>query len=519
MYTLEDRTKAVNLYFRYGGNSAAVRRELGYPSRRALRVWVKEYEVAGALHARYGTRSPKYSEQQQRAAVDYYLEHGRSLQGTLRALSYPSRGTLRQWLDEAIPDRRGLRGRGSLQPKVELTPEQKEEAVLDLCSRDGPAKEVAAKYGVTRAALYKWKNGLLGKEPPLKKRKCEEAKLSDDKDVLLAKMESLKEQVETLEKQVHRLQLERDVLEVTAEILKKDPGADPKKLTNREKATAIGALRKRYPLNELFECLSMPKSSYFYHHAAQSMRDKYAELRERVRTAFALANGRYGYRRIHAVLTRDGQTVSEKVVRRLMRDENLVVVGCKKRRYSSYMGEISPPVPNVIERDFHADAPNAKWLTDLTEFPLPAGKVYLSPMLDCFDGMAVSWSIGTSPDAGMVNSMLDNAISTLGENDRPVVHSDRGSHYCWPGWIDRMEAAGLTRSMSKKGCTPDNAACEGFFGRLKNELFYGRSWAGVSIEEFTGRLDGYLHWYTEKRIKMSLGGKSPMEYRQVLGYA
>jgi transposase InsO family protein len=202
-----------------------------------------------------------------------------------------------------------------------------------------------------------------------------------------------------------------------------------------------------------------------------------------------------------------------------MRDENLTVVGRRKRKYSSYKGEISPPVPNVIERDFHAEVPNAKWLTDLTEFQLPAGKVYLSPVIDCFDGMAVSWSMGTSPDAGMVNSMLDDAISALEENDRPVVHSDRGSHYRWPGWIDRMEAAGLIRSMSKKGCSPDNAACEGFFGRLKNELFYGRSWAGVSIEQFMGRLDSYLHWYNEKRIKISLGGRSPIQYRQSLGYA
>lgn len=519
MYTLEDRMRAVNLYLKYGGNSAAVRRELGYPTKNALKQWVKEYETTGVLHDGYRTRTPKYSKEQKQAAVDYYLEHGRSLRRSIQALGYPNRETLRQWLEEAIPDRRGLRGRRSVQPKVELTSEQKEEAVLDFCSRDGPAKEVAAKYGVSRAALYKWKNALLGKESPLKRSKRKESKLSDDKDALMVKVESLKEQVEKLEKQVHRLQLERDVLEVTAEILRKDPGADPKKLTNQEKATAIGVLRERYPLNELLECLAMPKSSYFYHHAALSMPDKYSELRERVRAAFALAGGRYGYRRIHAVLTRDNKTVSEKVVRRLMREENLVVVGCKKRKYNSYKGEISPPVPNLIERDFHADAPNAKWLTDLTEFPLPAGKVYLSPMIDCFDGMVVSWSIGTSPDAGMVNSMLDNAISTLAENDRPVVHSDRGSHYRWPGWIDRMEAASLTRSMSKKGCSPDNAACEGFFGRLKNELFYGRSWAGVSVEEFIGRLDRYLHWYNEKRIKISLGGRSPMEYRQSLGYA
>jgi len=248
------------------------------------------------------------------------------------------------------------------------------------------------------------------------------------------------------------------------------------------------------------------------------MPDKYTGLRERVRIAFAVANGCYGYRRVHAILIRDGKAVSERIVRRLMRDADLVVVGLKKRRYSSYLGEISPPVPSVLNRDFRAGLPNTNWLTDLTEFPLPAGKVHLSPMIDCFDGMAVSWSIGTSPDAKMANTMLDNAIATLRQNRRRVIHSDRGSHYRWPGWIDRMEAAGLTRSMSRKGCSPDNAACESLFGRLKNELFHGRSWIDVSIEEFMDRLDGYLHWHNEQRIKMSLGGRSPLEHRKALGY-
>ena len=169
-------------------------------------------------------------------------------------------------------------------------------------------------------------------------------------------------------------------------------------------------------------------------------------------------------------------------------------------------GEISPDVVNVIERDFHADAPNVKWLTDITEFSLPSGKVYLSPIIDCFDGLAVSWSIGTSPSADLVNTMLDNAISLLKAGEHPVVHSDRGAHYRWPGWINRMNEAGLIRSMSRKGCSPDNSACEGFFGRLKNEMFYGRSWRDVSIDEFMSRLDRYIHWYNNCRIKNRLAG-------------
>jgi len=121
-----------------------------------------------------------------------------------------------------------------------------------------------------------------------------------------------------------------------------------------------------------------------------------------VRVAFHEARGRYEYRRIHVVLARDGTKVSEKVIRRLMKEENLVVVGPKKRKYSAYKGEISPAVPNLIRRDFHAAAPNAKWLTDITEFHIPAGRVYLSTIIDCFDGMVVSWSIGTSPNADLV---------------------------------------------------------------------------------------------------------------------
>ena len=176
-------------------------------------------------------------------------------------------------------------------------------------------------------------------------------------------------------------------------------------------------------------------------------------------------------------------------------------------------------MPNVLKRNFHADKPNEKWLTDITEFSLPAGKVYLSPILDCFDGLVVCWTVGTSPDAALVNGMLDQAVSKLGKGEHPVIHSDRGCHYRWPGWISRMDQAGLERSMSKKGCSPDNSACEGLFGRLKNEMFYSRDWTGVSIREFIDILNEYLVWYNEKRIKTSLGNMSPREYRQHLGWA
>ena len=116
--------------------------------------------------------------------------------------------------------------------------------------------------------------------------------------------------------------------------------------------------------------------------------------------------------------------------------------------------------------------------------------------------------------------MLDAAIeSVANSNERPVIHSDRGARYRWPGWLSRMRDAKLIRSMSRKGCTPGNAACEGFFGRLKTELFYSRNWQATTIEQFIEFADSYFRWYNAKRIKVSLGSLSPLEYRESLGSA
>ena len=103
--------------------------------------------------------------------------------------------------------------------------------------------------------------------------------------------------------------------------------------------------------------------------------------------------------------------------------------------------------------------------------------------------------------------------------NNPKVHSDRGCHYRWPGWLRICEEHGLVRAMSRKGCSPDNARAEGFFGRLKVEFFYGQDWSGVTMEEFMGRLDAYLSWYRDGRLKSDLGYMSPAQYRRSLGLA
>jgi putative transposase len=508
MYSYEDRVRAVRLYIKLGKRIAATIGQLGYPTKNSLKSWHQEYEQRLDLHTGY-VRPPKYSQAQRELAVEHYLEHGRCVSATIKELGYPGRGSLPAWVQELHPETR-TRVVGRSQG---LTPALKQAAVIALCTRQGSAQVVAQELGVCRPTLYNWKNQLLGHEALASMKRPQDSPPSPERA-------ELEQQLETLRRDIRRLQLEQDLLKKANEIIKKDVGIDRQLLTNREKTQLVDALRHTYTLTELLNEVGLARSSYFYHRARLDVADKYVEVRRTMTDIFERNHRCYGYRRMQASLSRQCVCVSEKVVQRLMKQECLVAATPKRRRYGSYLGEISPAPVNLLNRDFSATAPNEKWLTDITEFQIPAGKVYLSPMIDCFDGMVVSWSISTRPDAELVNTMLDAAIETVADsNERPVVHSDRGAHYRWPGWLSRIADAKLVRSMSRKGYSPDNAACEGFFGRLKTELFYPQSWLSTTIEQFVETLDSYIRWYNEKRIKISLGFRSPIEHRRSIGLA
>ncbi len=505
MYSLEEKKKAVDLYIQYDKQLIKTIKTLGYPSRNSLRKWYYELRDSGVLKDKY-TRRQKHTEEQKEKAIKYYFNHGSNATKTVAALGYPCRAILKKWIYNKFPEQqKDCSYRKNL---VEYTKEQKNSAVKELLLREKTAKDIAEDIGVIRETLYNWKNQQLGKEAPVKMKP--RIDLPNDK-------ESLEIEVKQLKEKIHKLELEKDILDKTVDIIKKDPGTNPENLTNKEKTIVIGALRDKYKLKELLTFLNLNKSSFFYQKAQLVKGDKYTKLRETIKEIFNKNYKCYGYRRIYDALKNQKTTVSEKVIRRIMKEEGLIVYQAKQKKYSSYMGEISPAVENIIQRDFQAEEHNKKWLTDITEFHIPAGKAYLSPIIDCFDGLVVSWTIGTSPNAKLVNTMLDNAISSLKPCEHPIIHSDRGAHYRWPGWIERMDEAKLIRSMSKKGCSPDNSACEGFFGRLKNEMFYPNSWLDVTMETFIDELNKYIRWYNEKRIKNSLGGSSPYEYRQKLG--
>ena len=201
--------------------------------------------------------------------------------------------------------------------------------------------------------------------------------------------------------------------------------------------------------------------------------------------------------------------VSEKVVRRIMAEEGLRARAPRAARYSSYAGEEGrAAAPNLLLvdagrdlHDFSAAAPGEVLVTDITEFRLPDDprKVYLSPAVDLFDGDVAAFSVGTSPSKALVAEMLAGAVAAAGGGF--TLHSDRGWHYRTPDWVRACGEAGVERSMSRKGHSPDNAACEGFFGRLKVEFFHGRDWRGVSAERFAAELAEWIRWYREGRLK------------------
>ena len=366
MFSLEERRRAVELYFTTSMTTAQVVEHLGYPTRQCLERWL-------AMDPRYAGHmaKPIIPLETRRKAIELVLGGMQQKQAAKRlGLSV---GTVHNWVRAY---REG--GMAALQPR-------NRNAAQDCKPRSAP-------------------------------RRGRDDGADDDGDA------------EALRRRVAELELENALMREVVEAVKKDPGADLRRLSNREKTILIDRLRPAYSLNSMTCLLAIAPSSYHYHHARLGV-DKYAGLRMEVAEAFAESKGRYGYRRIKAAL-KNG--VSEKVIRRIMTEEGLVAHVPKRRRYSSYEGETTPAPGNLVDRGFTAERPNEKWLTDITEIKARDGKVYLSPMIDCFDGKIVAHTAGSGPNAEPADRMLVEAAESLPEDAYPLVHSGRGCHYRWP---------------------------------------------------------------------------------------
>ena len=282
------------------------------------------------------------------------------------------------------------------------------------------------------------------------------------------------------------------------------------KIRTEEKVTVISELRQKYPLNDLLCVAGVPRSTYYYYLKRMQRPDKYRVEKEEITAIYHENQGRYGYRRITLEMRNRGYVINHKTVSRLMKDLGLK---CRVRikKYRSYKGEIGKVAPNLISRDFHADAPNQKWTTDITEFSLFGKKLYLSPVLDMYNGEIISYNISEHPHLGQVIDMLDKAFAKIPDNINLIFHSDQGWQYQHKMYQQRLTEKGIRQSMSRKGNCLDNAVMENFFGLLKSELLYLREFE--SIEEFREELEKYIYYYNHHRIKGKLKGLSPVQYR------
>ena len=205
-----------------------------------------------------------------------------------------------------------------------------------------------------------------------------------------------------------------------------------------------------------------------------------------------------------------GYQINHKTVQRLMKILGLKCM-VRIKKYRSYKGQVGKIAPNILQRNFKAEKPNQKWATDITEFSLFGTKLYLSPVLDMYNGEIVSYSVSTSPVLNQVMDMLDKAFAKIPDNTHLIFHSDQGWQYQHRAYQKRLKDKGVQQSMSRKGNCLDNAVMENFFGLLKSELLYLREFS--SLEEFQIELEKYIDYYNNKRIKSKLKGLSPVQYR------
>jgi len=271
-------------------------------------------------------------------------------------------------------------------------------------------------------------------------------------------------------------------------------------------------LRQAHALPLLLEAAELSRSTFYYQVNALAHPDEgEEELRERIRTIYDKNQGLYGYRRIALELANQGEAINHKRVQRVMAELGLQS-RVRIKRYRAFKGAANVVVSNDLGRQFEAQTPNQKWVTDVTEFKVQGRKLYLSPIMDLYNGEIVAYQMKRRPVFDLVGEMLDQAIKKLSPEDRPMIHSDQGWHYQHENYRHKLAKHSLKQSMSRRGNCLDNAAMESFFGTLKSEFLYLNTFD--SIESLEAGLVEYIQYYNQDRIRLKLKGLSPVRYRE-----
>ena len=382
-----------------------------------------------------------------------------------------------------------------LLPKYQpqLSMERKLEIVREVDQKQLSLSEVALKHLVSRYSLERWMKAYHQFGESGLARKSTSNGMKKKRQRTEAEMDELERVSRSRERPVKKSQS-----------LSRRKGSP----STRDWAEAIQGLRPEHKLDILLEVKGMARSTFYYNHRPKP--DKWAVERQRIAELYHQNKGRYGYRRLAMAMRNEGYVINVKTVRKLMAEAG-IKCQVRMKKYKSYKGEVGKIAPNLLERDFKADAPHKKMVTDVTEFHLFGSKIYLSPVLDLYNSELIFYTIYRHPVLEMVKDMINGTISVIGSNTNAILHSDQGFHYQHKDYQKLLKDNHIIQSMSRKGNCLDNAVMENFFGLLKSELLYLRKFE--SLEQFLEELEDYLEYYNTVRIKAKLNGMSPVQYR------
>lgn len=279
-------------------------------------------------------------------------------------------------------------------------------------------------------------------------------------------------------------------------------------------------------INEIPDVSHMTRSDYYYTINKIDKDEKNQGLTEKIKEIYSEHKKRYGYRRITLELIRRGFNVNHKKVQRLMQKHELLGI-TPRAKYKSYKGNFNGTVKNLLlnkvidtekhktsyTRDFSTTTVNQKWTTDVSEFHIAAGKLYLSPILDMHNAEIVSFNISRSPNFFQTKDMLNKAFRKHTKLNGLIFHSDQGWQYQMEQYHSILRERGIVQSMSRKGNCYDNSIMENFFGKMKNEMFYGHEYEFKTLDELKDAMDGYIYYYNNNRIQEKLKGRTPCEVR------
>ena len=255
------------------------------------------------------------------------------------------------------------------------------------------------------------------------------------------------------------------------------------------------------------------RSTFYYQLNKLKEPDKYKEIKEEITAIYHENKGRYGYRRITLELHNRGFCINHKTVRKLMKELGLQCF-VRVQKYKSYKGEVGKICDNLLNREFEAEEPNQKWVTDVTEFKVHNEKLYLSPIVDLFNGEVISFNLSRHPVFAQVIDMLEKAFIKIPDNTNLILHSDQGAVYTCTSFQNFIKQNGITMSMSRKGNCHDNAAMESFFSSLKTEAFYSQGLKNLSSKMVIEIVSQYIDYYNKERIQSKLNYRSPVKYKK-----